>query len=72
MKVVSNKALIYITTQEEKAIEEVAALLDTIHKRLGDDCDLFGMMNGDDLLDTIFDNDAFNCEVDIDLQEGEE
>lgn len=52
MKVVSKKPLIHITIEEEKAIGEVAALLDTIHERLG--------------------NDAFNCEVDIDLKKGEE
>lgn len=74
MKVVSKKPLIHITIEEEKAIGEVAGLLDTIHERLGKeaDIDLFGMLNGDELCDVFFDNDAFNCEVDIDLKKDEE
>lgn len=68
MEVISSKPLIYITIEEEKAIGEVADLLDTIHERLGKkaNIDLFGMLNGDELCDIFFDNDAFNCEVDID------
>lgn len=74
MKVISKKALIHITTEEDNAIGVVAALLDTIHKELGDEAgvDLYGMLNGDELCDTFFDNEFFDCEVDIDLKKGEE
>ena len=74
MKVISKKPLIHITIEEDNAIGVVAALLDTIHKELGDEAgvDLYGMLNGDELCDTFFDNEEFNCEVDIDLKKGEE
>lgn len=63
MKFISKKPLIHLTSEEEKAIEIVAALLDEIIENLNDEIDFFDMFSGDELLDTFFDNNLFNCEV---------
>lgn len=62
MKVISNKPLVHITPEEEKAIKIVAGMFDYLN-----DQDIpfnnTEIESSDDLLDFFFDNDCFNCEI---------